>query len=313
VAEAAVGFIGLGNMGGRIARRIVAAGRPVVGYDVDPARADAAGASAADSPAAVAAEVDIVLLSLPDSTVVEQVVLGDDGLLQAALAGHVVVDLSTAAPSSTVRLQAALAGAGAELVDAGISGGAAAAEQGTLTVMAGGDEQALERARPVLETFSARIFHMGASGAGHTAKLLNNFLNGVSLAATAEVMVAARKAGLDLPRFLDVVNSSSGVSFATLNRFPRIVEGDYLEGGLTGNLMLKDLTLYVDLLRELGAPSLTAAGPIAAFGLAAGLGYGDLISNRVVDALGDLAGGVRLQVTGGQRAGAGLPNVEGGR
>jgi 3-hydroxyisobutyrate dehydrogenase len=135
---------------------------------------------------------------------------------------------------------------------------------------------------------------MGASGSGHTAKLLNNFLNGVSLAATAEVMVAARKAGLDLRTFLDLVNHSSGVNFATMNRFPRIVEGDYLEGGLTGDLMLKDLMLYVDLLRSLETPSLNAAGSIATFGVGAALGYGDQISNRVVDALGDLAGGVRL-------------------
>jgi 3-hydroxyisobutyrate dehydrogenase len=161
--------------------------------------------------------------------------------------------------------------------------------------MAGGSAGALDRARPVLETFSSHIHHLGASGAGHTAKLLNNFLNGVSLAATAEVMVAARLAGLDLHQFLDVVNHSSGVNFASLNRFPRIVDGDYLEGGLTGNLMQKDLLLYVDLARDLGAPTLNAAGPIATFGLAAGLGYGELISNRVVDALGDVAGGVRLQ------------------
>jgi 3-hydroxyisobutyrate dehydrogenase-like beta-hydroxyacid dehydrogenase len=135
---------------------------------------------------------------------------------------------------------------------------------------------------------------MGSSGSGHTAKLLNNFLNGVSLAATAEVMVAARKAGLDLRTFLDVVNHSSGVNFASLNRFPSIIEGDYLEGGLTGRLMMKDLLLYVGLLRELGVPSLNASGPVATFGLATELGYGDQISNRVVDALGDVAGGVRL-------------------
>ena len=100
---------------------------------------------------------------------------------------------------------------------------------------------------PILETFSSRVYHMGPSGAGHVAKLLNNFLNGISLAATAEVMVAARKADLDLAQFLDVVNHSSGVNFATLNRFPRIVEGDYLEGGLTSELMAKDVRLYLEL------------------------------------------------------------------
>jgi len=290
-----VGFVGLGNMGGRITRRIVAGGYPVLGFDVDPARAAEAGASAASSPAAVAEGADTVLLSLPDSPVVEAVILGDDGILGGARPGQVVVDLSTSSPSSTVELYRRLGELGVEFVDAGISGGAAAAEQGTLTIMAGGSEDALDRVRPILDTFSERIFHMGASGAGHTAKLLNNFLNGVSLAATAEVMVAARKAGLELHTFLDVLNNSSGVNFATLNRFPRIVDGDYLEGGLTGNLMLKDVRLYADLVRELDVRTLTSAGCIDAFELAAEFGYGEQISNRIVDAIGDASGGVRLQ------------------
>jgi len=290
-----VGFVGLGNMGGRITRRIVAGGSPVLGFDVAPARAAEVGASAASSPAAVAEGADTVLLSLPDSPVVEAVVLGDDGILGGARPGQVVVDLSTSSPSSTVELYRRLVELGVEFVDAGISGGAAAAEQGTLTIMAGGSEEALDRVRPILDTFSGRIFHMGASGAGHTAKLLNNFLNGISLAATAEVMVAARKAGLELHTFLDVLNNSSGVNFATLNRFPRIVDGDYLEGGLTGNLMLKDVRLYADLVRELDVRTLTSAGCIEAFELAAEFGYGEQISNRIVDAIGDASGGVRLQ------------------
>jgi len=290
-----VGFVGLGNMGGRITRRIVAGGYPVLGFDVDPARAAEVGASAASSPAAVAEGADTVLLSLPDSPVVEAVVLGDDGILGGARAGQVVVDLSTSSPSSTVELYRRLVELGVEFVDAGISGGAAAAEQGTLTIMAGGSEEALDRVRPILDTFSGRIFHMGASGAGHTAKLLNNFLNGISLAATAEVMVAARKAGLELHTFLDVLNNSSGVNFATLNRFPRIVDGDYLEGGLTGNLMLKDVRLYADLVRELDVRTLPSAGCIEAFELAAEFGYGEQISNRIVDAIGDASGGGRLQ------------------
>jgi 3-hydroxyisobutyrate dehydrogenase-like beta-hydroxyacid dehydrogenase len=290
-----VGFVGLGNMGGRITRRIVAAGYPVVGFDVDATRAADVGATAAASPAAVAEATDVVLLSLPDSPVVEAVVLGDDGILAGCHEGQVVVDLSTSSPSSTVALDRRLAECGVELVDAGISGGAAAAEQGTLTIMAGGSEVALDGVRPLLDTFSARVYYMGDSGAGHTAKLLNNFLNGISLAATAEVMVAARKAGLELHTFLDVLNNSSGVNFATLNRFPRIVDGDYLEGGLTGNLMLKDLRLYADLIRELDVRTLTTAGCIEAFELAAELGYGEQISNRVVDAIGDASGGVRLQ------------------
>ncbi|GAA1010102.1 3-hydroxyisobutyrate dehydrogenase [Acrocarpospora pleiomorpha] len=286
-----IGFIGLGNMGGRIARRLVDAGHPVLGYDPV---AGAAGTTPAADVAEVTRESDQVLLSLPDSRVVEAVMLGEDGVLAHARPGQIVVDLSTAAPDSTRRVAAALAARDAAYLDAGVSGGAAAAEKGTLTLMVGGEEQALDRVRPTLAPFAAKVFHLGPSGAGHSAKLLNNFLNAVSLAATSEVMVAGRKAGLDLRTLLEVLNSSSGANWAVANRFPHIVEGDYLEGGLTTTLMTKDLVLYVDHLRGLGVPSLNAAGPLASFGLAANLGYADQISNRVVDAIGDIAGGVRL-------------------
>jgi 3-hydroxyisobutyrate dehydrogenase-like beta-hydroxyacid dehydrogenase len=300
LARDRIGIVGVGNMGGRISRRVLDAGYAVTGFDRDAAQLERAGVEAAESVGGVVEAADVVLLSLPDSRVVESVVLGDGGILATARAGQVVIDLSTAAPSSTRKLHAQLGERSVELVDAGISGGAAAAEQGALTIMAGGSEHALERVRPLLETFSSRLYYMGESGTGHTAKLLNNFLNGINLTASAETMVAARRAGLDLHTFLDVVNNSSGANWATLNRFPHIVEGDYLEGGLTGNLLLKDLTLYVDLVRALGVPTLHASGPVAALGLAAGLGYGDQISNRVVDAIGDLAGGVRLHTEGEQ-------------
>jgi 3-hydroxyisobutyrate dehydrogenase len=293
-----VGIVGLGNMGGRIAARVAAAGIAARGFDTDAARAAAARVEASPTLRTLVEESDAILLSLPDSAVVESVVEAPDGILAHGRDGQIVVDLSTSHPSSTIRLAALLGERGITVLDAGISGGAAAAERGALTIMVGGDAQTLERVRGILETFSERIFHMGAIGSGHTTKVLNNFLNGVTLAATAEVMVAARLADLDLRRVLDVINSSSGVSFASVNRFPHIIEGDYLEGGLTSRLMLKDLTLYVDMLRELGAPSLNGSGPIASFGLALGLGYGDAISNRVVDAIGDVAGGVRLSEKG---------------
>ena len=289
------GMIGLGNMGGRIARRIHAAGLPVQGYDRSPSQSAAAGIAIAGSIAELAAESDVVFLSLPDSGAVEAVVFGEGGLLECARSGQIVIDLSTAAPSSTVKIHAALAERGVDFIDAGISGGAAAAEQGTLALMAGGSQRALAAAAPLLATFSAHVYHMGESGSGHVAKLLNNFLNAISLAATAEVMVAAKQADLDLAQFLDVVNHSSGVNFATLNRFPRIIEGDYLEGGLTSALMAKDVRLYLEYLQQAGVTSFTGPACLGAFNLAGALGYGDQISNRVVDAIGDVAGGVRVQ------------------
>jgi 3-hydroxyisobutyrate dehydrogenase len=290
-----IGFVGLGNMGGRIVRRLVDAGFVVLGSDAVPGRAEACGAQAARSLAEVAEQSNIVLMSLPDSHVVEAVVQGKEGLLRNAKAGQIYVDLSTASVNSTQRIAQSFADMGASYIDAGISGGAAAAEKGTLTLMVGGNATVVDSLKEVFAPFSTKVAYMGASGAGHTTKLLNNFLNAVSLAASAEVMVAGKKAGLDLHLLLDVLNSSSGVNFATLNRFPRIVDGDYLEGGLTGKLMTKDVVLYVDLIRELGVVSLNAAGPMASFGLGTALGYGDLISNRVVDAIGDVSGGVRLK------------------
>jgi 3-hydroxyisobutyrate dehydrogenase len=289
-----IGFIGLGNMGGRMTARLVENGQAVIGYDTRRGLAEQLGARTAASVAEVAETAEVVLLSLPDSHVVEAVTAGADGLIAHTRPGQVVVDLSTAAPASTRAIHEQLAGRDVAYLDAGISGGAAAADKGALTLMVGGEAAALEQVRPVLDCFSAQIFHCGSSGAGHTAKLLNNFLNAVSLAATAEVMVAGKKAGLDLETLLAIINASSGVNFATLNRFPKIIHGDYLKGGLTNALMMKDVTLYTDLTASLGMASLNASGPLASFGLAIGLGYGDEISNTVVDAIGDVSGGVRL-------------------
>ncbi|CAG4904478.1 NAD(P)-dependent oxidoreductase [Paraburkholderia gardini] len=289
-----IGFIGLGNMGGRMTRRLVDSGIAVLGYDTAPGRIAAAGAQPAGTLRDVFAYADVVMMSLPDSNVVEAVVEGEGGVLAHCREGQTVVDLSTAAASSTIRLAKLFADRGVHYIDAGISGGAAAAEKGTLTLMVGGDAGAVDALKWAFAPISSKVAYMGGSGAGHTTKLLNNFLNAVSLAASAEVMVAGKKAGLDLHVLLDVLNSSSGVNFATLNRFPKIVDGDYLEGGLTGKLMTKDVVLYVDRVRELGVMSLNAAGPLASFGLGTALGYGDVISNRVVDAIGDVSGGVRL-------------------
>ena len=294
MSDERIGFVGLGNMGGRMARRIVDAGVPVAGFDLRADNISDAGARVLPNAGAVMSESDVVLLSLPDSRAVEAVVLGGDGLMAVAREGAVIVDLSTSSPDSTRRIGRELATKRVSFLDAGISGGATAAENGTLTLMVGGDEPSLDRIRGTLDLFSSNIFYCGPSGSGHTVKILNNFLNAVSLSATAEMMVAAKKAGLDLSMVLDVVNVSSGVNFATQHRFPKLIHGDYLKGGLTNTLMLKDVTLYLEMVGQLGVPSLNAGGPVASFGLARALGYADEISNTVVDAIGDIAGGVRL-------------------
>lgn len=294
--NATIGFVGLGNMGGRMTRRLIDAGLDVIGFDPVTEAITSAGATPSGDVRALAAASDIVFLSLPDSRVVETVILGDDGILEALRPGTTVVDLSTSSPASTREIHRRLMKRNIGYLDAGISGGAAAADSGTLTLMVGGSSDDVARVQPYLQPFAARVFHVGESGAGHVVKLLNNFLNAVALSATAEVMIAGKKAGIDLAVLLDVLNSSSGVNFATLNRFPRIITGDYLEGGLTNTLMLKDVALYAELIGELGVAGLNVPGPMAAFGLARQLGYADSISNTVVDAIGDISGGVRLHV-----------------
>lgn len=288
------GMIGAGNMGGRMGRCVAAAGDPIVAFDVNAQTLADSGLDARDSVAALVADVDVVFLSLPDSSVIEPVMLGSDGVAAHVHSGQTVVDLSTADPQSSIRIHSELEKRGVQFLDAGISGGAAAAEKGTLTLMVGGDPEALEHVRHVMERFSKLIVHMGGPGTGHTAKVLNNFLNGLALSATAEVMLAARRSGLDLERLLEVINASSGINFATLNRFPSIIKGDYLEGGLTGKLMAKDVRLYLDHMASIGVPTFSGPGCLAAFEVANAHGYGDQISNRVVDGLGDLVGGLRL-------------------
>jgi 3-hydroxyisobutyrate dehydrogenase len=145
MADARIGFIGLGNMGGRMTQCIIRAGSEVVGYDVREENISAAGATVAASASAVIDACDVVLLSLPDSHVVEAVVFGDDGLLAHARAGQIIMDLSTSSPASTRKIRALFADKGAEYLDAGISGGAAAADKGALTLMVGGDPDALDR------------------------------------------------------------------------------------------------------------------------------------------------------------------------
>ncbi|GGL32511.1 NAD(P)-dependent oxidoreductase [Phycicoccus endophyticus] len=292
-----VGFVGVGHMGSRMIRCLAAAGFDVVAYDRSAEALASLPVTALESPEQVAATgVDVVLLSLPDSRAVEDVVRGPQGLAGGLAEGAVVVDLTTSAPETTVALHEHLGRQGVRFLDAGVSGGAAAAAKGTLTLMVGAaaDDEVLTRLAPVFDAIARAVFPLGRPGAGHAAKILNNFLNAVNLSASAEVFVAAARSGLDLHVFLEAVNASSGANWATLNRFPALLTGDYLEGGLSSALMMKDLLLYAEHVGRVGVPSLHLSGPVAAFGTALQTGRADQISNRVVDALGDLADGVRL-------------------
>jgi 3-hydroxyisobutyrate dehydrogenase-like beta-hydroxyacid dehydrogenase len=217
-----------------------------------------------------------------------------------------VVDFTSALPASTIRLAALVAGKAAGYVDAPVSGGARSVAGGKLTIMAGGDEGTVAALGWLFAPIAAAVHYMGGPGAGHTTKILNNFLSAISLAATSEAMVGAKLAGIDPVKFLEVVSTSSGRNYATETRFPAIVQGDYLEsaGGITVDLMVKDVVSFLSVAAELDIPSYTGPGALAAFKTAVALGYGARINNRVVDAIGDVAGGIRIAEPAPGAAGA---------
>ncbi len=263
-SERSIGFIGLGEMGGPISRRLRAQGCSLVGYDADPRaleRAVSSGAAPASSPKDVAARSRFVLLSLPTSREVEAVCLGPEGIAEGAARGTVVIDLTSGNPPDTIRIGRSLAERGIQMLDAGISGeggtaGAASLMRGRLTVVAGGDDDLFAQCRPILELFSDKVFHVGPSGGGHLTKALLNFLNATTLLATAEAMVVATKAGLDPATVVAALNVSGGRSFSTERRFPMFVLKGSFGPESAGRLryLLKDLRQAVEAGRALEVP-----------------------------------------------------------
>jgi 3-hydroxyisobutyrate dehydrogenase-like beta-hydroxyacid dehydrogenase len=258
---ASIGFVGLGQMGGPMCRRLLAAGYGLVVHDL---RADAMdalvgeGVAAAGSPAEVAHEAEIVLVSLPTPEVVRAVALGPDGLIRGG-AIRTYVDLSTTGQAVAAEVAAALAECGIATLDAPVSGGVRGAVAGTLAVMVAGATRELERVRPLLEVFG-RVFHVGErAGLGQLMKLANNFLSASAIAATAEAVVLGVKGGLDPAIMLEVINASTGRNTASEVKFPRqILTGRYAAGFTTG-LLTKDLGLCAAAAEALGVPMPVAA------------------------------------------------------
>lgn len=253
--SAGLGFVGLGRMGLPMAGRLAEAGRGVVGYDVAPEarrRAEAAGLRVATDLVALAGQAGVLVLMLPDSNVVEQV-LGED--LLGALAPHaLVVDMSSSEPLRTRQLAQRLAERGLRMVDAPVSGGVTGAERGTLTIMAGGDAADLEEIEPVLQHLG-RVVRAGGVGAGHAVKALNNLLSATHLWVTSEAMLAGERFGIDPEVMLSIVNTSSGRSGSTENKWPNFILPGTYDSGFGLRLMVKDMRIAVELAAEAGVPS----------------------------------------------------------
>ncbi len=229
-----VAFLGLGAIGAPMAAHLARAGHSLTIWNRTMERASGsaaavAGARVATSAADAVRDVEIVITCLPESAdVAELLAASDAALTQALRPGMLLVDCTSGDPDTSRRIASELAAIGVGFIDAPVSGGVAGAEAGTLTVMVGGPAEALERARPALESFAAKIVHCGALGAGHALKAVNNTLLALHLWSTAEGLVAAMKAGVAPEVALDVINASSGRSNASMNLFPeRVLTGAF--------------------------------------------------------------------------------------
>ena len=280
-----IGFIGLGRMGLPMAYNLLRAGHDVTVHNRSQEKvrqiADA-GATAAVSTLEVMAGCDIVLACLPDVATCEAVLLGDDGALPNARPGQIIVDHSTVGASTSKACAAAAEQRGAMFLDAPISGGTERATDGTLTIMVGGPAEAYKSAQPLFDVMGAVVRHVGPTGSGTAAKLVNQLLVGVHMVAAAEAMLLGAKSGADPALVFELVNSGWGQSFLLGRNAPAMLDRDFDGVRTQLRVFLKDLGLIQEMARDLGTP--IAAGDLAYKLLAEAVdqGLGDLDSAAIV-------------------------------
>lgn len=256
MVSAKLGFVGVGNMGGPMATRLLDAGHAVHVFDAQREAVTAMeklGAQGAGSATEVASIADTVFTSLPNPQIVERVMLGDGGLIEGRTVKR-IVDFSTIGPRTAKRVADALASKHIDYVDAPVSGGVKGAREGTLAVMVACPNAVFSDLRTTLEIFG-KVFHLGdVPGQAQTMKLANNLLSGAAIALTSEAMVMGVKAGLDPKIMLDVLNTSTGRNSATMDKFPRAVLPGTFDFGFTTGLLYKDISLCIDDAEALGVP-----------------------------------------------------------
>lgn len=264
-----IGFLGLGNMGGPMARNLLKAGHQVSVFDLSAAAVSAlveTGAREATSPAAVAqAGVDAVITMLPAAAHVRQVYTGEDGLLANLPAGVLLIDSSTIDPMTAREVAAAAAKNGNPMLDAPVSGGTVGAAAGTLTFMVGGSAEHFAQAQPILAAMGKNIVHCGDTGNGQVAKVANNMLLGISMIGVAEAMALGVSLGMDAKVLAGIINTSSGRCWASEinNPFPGVLENAPAargySGGFGADLMLKDLGLASEAAKQVRQPVILGA------------------------------------------------------
>jgi 2-hydroxy-3-oxopropionate reductase len=251
-----VGFVGLGIMGKPMALNLRRAGYELVVHSRSRGPVDelvTAGATAADTPRAVAGQTEVVITMLPDSPQVAEVMTGENGLLEGVGAGSLVVDMSSISPVVTTELAAKARERGAGYVDAPVSGGDVGAREGTLSIMAGGSEADVERARPLFEVIGKTVVHVGEVGAGQVTKACNQIVVALSIEAVSEALVLASKAGVDPAKVLDVLGGGLAANRVMEVRRRNFLEHDFTPG-FRIDLHHKDLGIALAAGREYGVP-----------------------------------------------------------
>ena len=287
-----IGFIGVGNMGRPMASNLHRKGFHVLAYDVNPgqlALLEHLGVYIAPSNAAVAAESDVVFTMLPTSAIVEEVVLGSDGVLANLGAGRVLVDMSTIDPLVTDRLAAAAAAKGCGFVDAPVGRLASHAERGECLFMIGAADDTFARVKPLLEAMGTTLHHCGGVGAGIRTKLVNNYLAIVSCAFNAEALALSQRFGLSLDKTLDVIHGTTATNGQLKIAWPaKVLKGD-TDPGFTIDLAHKDLTLIVDAANAARVPMPIGAAARESFSTARGQGQGAKDFSAMADVWCELA------------------------
>jgi len=256
-----VAFIGLGQMGLPMTRKLIEAGFTVRGSDISRAACDALarqGGHAFATAAEAAADATILITMLPNSGIVHDALLGTGAAAAALPSGALVIDMSSSAPLDTRKLGEELAARGLALIDAPVSGGVRRAALGTLAVIAGGAPADIERARPVLGAMGSSVFVVGALGSGHAIKALNNYVSAAGLAAACEAVIVGQRFGLDPATIVDVLNASTGRNNSTDVKMKPFVLSGTFGSGFSMALMAKDIRTAADLAARLGqsAPGL---------------------------------------------------------
>jgi 2-hydroxy-3-oxopropionate reductase len=287
-----IGYIGLGLMGKSIARNILKAGFPLVVHNRSRAAVEelvAEGAGSACSPAETAAQVDIVFTNLPDTPDVEAVALGEAGILAGAHPGLIFVDNSTIKPASTRQIAAAMAEKDVLCLDAPVSGGDIGARDGTLAIMVGGPEQALERVRPVFEVIGKSIIHVGGEGAGQIAKAANQIMVAAQMVAMGELLIFAQKAGADPQKVVQAIRGGAAQCWTLDVKPARLFTGNRAPG-FKAYMQAKDLAIVLDTARQYGVPLPSAAISAQLFNAMLDMGMAELDNSAVVGVIEALAG-----------------------